>query len=446
MPRFFVSLAFVIAAALSAAPESLTWSSESFQKRFLGSYGFDGPREPKISPNEQLTLQALTPLLESGQYTNAARQLQESLSPDSSAALDYTLGNLYRQTGEVALAESAYRQALKKAPGFARASQNLGLLLLQEGRFGDAIAPLGQAIERGADNSTNLGALAYCHFRAEDYAAALRGYEQAAFLDAANADWQLGRAQCLIQLERATEALGVAERYLEKFPSHIEARRIAVNASLAMEDRERTAAHLELLRRQNQADAAALLLLGRTYLALKLPERAAEAFLAALNLEQKPSIEELLAAAELLAREDRTDETESLLAIVYQKYGESLSGEAMNQLLRLQARLKLQAGDSAAAARLAKQATMRDPLDGRALLLLGEAEREEENWVEAQIAFEQATKLDEIAADAWLELARLHVEQQQWQAAIDALREAQIIRPEDRVAEYLQSIERIASQ
>lgn len=446
MRQFLASLLLIAVNVASAAPDSLTWSNADFQQQFLASYGFDGPREPKISPAEQQTLQALVPQLESGQYTLAANQLSNAMGPDSSAALDYTLANLYRQTGEVALAESAYRQALKKMPGFVRASRNLGLLLLQEGRFQDAMAPLGQALSRGSEDSTALGALAFCHFQMEDYAAAMHGYEKAAFLEPDNPDWQLGRVQCLIQLDRDEEALAMAERFLEAHPDYVEARRIAINACLAQQDWERAAAHLELLRRRNQADAAAMLLLGRTYLNLGLPQRAASAFRSTLDLQPRPSTEQMLSAAELLAQQGYFDETSSLLDVVYQQYGESLSGEAMNQLLRLQGRLKKHQGELAAASRLLTQATQRDPLDGEAWLLLGAIERDREHLVEAQIAFERATNLDGVDAKAWLELARLQVAQRRWDQAIDALQQAQAIRPEDRVANYLEAVKRVAEQ
>lgn len=437
----FLSLATVA----YAAPESLSWSSREFQQQFLASYGFDGPREPKIVPAEQLVLQALVPLMESGQYTVAANQLKSSITPESSAALDYTLGNLYRQTGEIALAESAYRAALQKMPGFVRAAQNLGLLLLQNGRAVEAIQPLTTAIARGSEEPSVLGALAYCHYEEGDYAAALIGYEKAAFLAPDNADWQLGRAQCLIQLDRIDEALASAERYLRNHPNHAPARRIAINACLAEKDWERAAAHLELLRRQDQADAATLLLLGRAYLSMDLPDLATKAFLESLNREQQPATEDLLAAAELLAQQGNLEQTETLLTFVYQKYGDNLSGQAMNQLLRLQGRLKMRTGELNAAARLLEQAALRDPLDGRTLLLLGQIEFAREHLADAQIAYERASKLEPVAADAWLELARLHVSQRQWKEAIEALEQAQRIRPDTRVTRYLESVRRAST-
>ncbi|WP_309397769.1 tetratricopeptide repeat protein [Cerasicoccus maritimus] len=441
-----VILLLGVCSQFAHALDSLSWSDPDFQARFLGSYGFDGPREPSVTSAEQQALKSIVPLMEQGQLTEAARRLRDQTTPDSSAAFDYTLGNLYLQSGNLGAAESAYREALRKMPGFVRAWRNLGLMLAQSGRSGEAVSALGEAISRGDNSAECYGALAYCHFQNGDYATALPGYEQASFLAPHSADWQLGRAQCLIQLERAKEALGVAERYLKEHPKHAEARRVAVNACIAMQDWENAAVHLELLRLHELANAQALLQLGRAYLALGLPHRATQAFMDALRLQEKPSLLQLLSSAELLAQQGAVQETESLLTVVYQQYGDGLSGEGMNQLLRLQGRLKLMNEEPAAAARLLAEAASRDPLSGRTLLLLGVAQIELEHYAEAQVTLERAVKLDEVAADAYLELARVHVKQAHWPQAAEALRSAQRIRPEDRVAQYLENIQRLAEQ
>ncbi|WP_269542071.1 tetratricopeptide repeat protein [Cerasicoccus fimbriatus] len=442
----FTIFIFVLLAQAASAQLQISWSDPLMQARFLGSYGFDGPREPSVTSAEQEVLKSILPLIESGQLTEAARRLRDAMTPDSSAAFDYTLGNLYLQTGNFAAAENAYREALRKQPGFVRAWRNLGLMLAQDGQTREAIPALSAAIERGDHSAECIGALAFCHFQEGDYATALPGYERAAFLSAQSANWQLGRAQCLIELDRAKEALLVAEQYLRDHPKHPEARRIAVNASIALEDWENTAVHLEMLRLHELANAQALLQLGRAYLALGLPHRATQAFLASLNQQQKPTLTQMLSAAELLAQQGAVKESESLLAVVYQQYGEGLSGEGMNQLLRLQGRLKLLNGEPAAAERLLSEAAARDPLSGQTMLLLGDAQLQLGHFAEAQVTLERAVKIDEVAADAWLELARVHVKQSQWRAAADALRRAQSLRPEERVARYLQDVQRLAGQ
>ncbi|WP_309385202.1 tetratricopeptide repeat protein [Cerasicoccus frondis] len=435
-----------LGAPFASAIDSLSWSDPAFQARFLGSYGFDGPREPSVTSEEQQVLKSIIPLMSQGQFVEAARRLREQITPESSAAFDYTLGNLYLQTGNVAAAENAYREALRKQPGFVRTWRNLGLMLAQDGQTTEAISALSEAIARGDNSAECYGALAFCYYQDDDYATALTGYERATFLAPQSADWQLGRAHCLIQLERATEALAIAERYLRNYPKHAEARRVAVNACIAKEDWENAAVHLELLRLNQLANAQTLLQLGRAYLALGLPHRATQAFMDALNLREKPTLIQLLESAELLAQQGALKETESLLTVIFQQYGDGLSGEGMNQLLRLQGRLKLMSGEPAAAERLLAEASSRDPLSGRTLLLLGAAQLELGHFAEAQVTLERATQMEEFAADAWLELARVHVKQSQWDQAAAALRHAQSIRPEDRVANYLENIQRLAEQ
>ncbi|MEO0795793.1 MAG: tetratricopeptide repeat protein [Verrucomicrobiota bacterium] len=425
---------------------SISFNDPAFKERFLGSYGFDGPREPSVTPEEQGVLQSIYPLMQNGQVVEAARRLQNATKPNSSAALDYTLANLYLQNGDTNSAENAYRAALAKQPGFVRAWRNLGLMLAQSGRNDEAMLALQQAIERGDQTAATRGTLAFCHYQNDDYAAALEGYEEAVFLDANSADWQLGRAQCLIELDRAEEALSSVEQYLKSHPGHVEARRVAANACVALNDWERVVAHLETLRRSSRADDRVLLQLGRAYLVLELPRLATAAFTDSIRSPRKPQVEELLDAANLLAGRNYSSEAEALLEVILQHYSESIQGKPLVQLLLLRARLKMNQADPKAAAEILEEVIRLDALNVDALLLLADAERRQGNLEKAEVLLERTIDVDETSADAWLEIARVYVDQNRWTQAITALQRSQALRPDERVERYLKSLIRVAEQ
>lgn len=428
--------------AAHGAPSAVAWDNPEFQARFLGSYGFDGPREPSVTVEEQRLLEVLVPLMEQGQTAEAARRLREGIAPGASPAMPYTLGNLYFQSGDLDSAETAYRRALAGMPSFVRAARNLGLLLAQQGRYDEAATRLGEAVSRGDDSAAAWGTLAFCHYQNGDPTAALVGYERAAFLEPASADWQVGRAQALLQLDRAPEALAVATRFLERQPHDREARLAAVNAALVLDDWEEAAVQLETLRRQDLADADALALLGRAYLTLGIPGRATEAYVEALRLPRKPPAKDLLAATDQLARLGRADEAGALLAVIRRQYAEALPAGCAADLALLEARLLLDEGQAEAAAERLRTASAENPLREDVLLLLARAEHERGEPVAARIALEQATRVDGAGPEAWVELGRLHVEAGRWPEAVAALRQAQSIHPQANVARYLESVER----
>jgi len=59
--------------------------------------------------------------------------------PDPPAEFHNNLANVQRQLGKLSDAETAYRMALTKNPAFAEAFTNLGKLLLEAGRWDEAI-------------------------------------------------------------------------------------------------------------------------------------------------------------------------------------------------------------------------------------------------------------------------------------------------------------------
>ena len=121
-----------------------------FVKRFLGSYGIDSHVEPKISEDELVILQSVAEYASQDKMDDAIDVLKENLDfESSSAALDYTLGNLLFQSEKVSAAIEQYTNAIRKFPRFRRAYKNLGLVQVQEGRYSDAATLLVETIARG---------------------------------------------------------------------------------------------------------------------------------------------------------------------------------------------------------------------------------------------------------------------------------------------------------
>jgi protein O-GlcNAc transferase len=154
------------------------------------------------------------------------------------------------RAGDLAAAESAYREALAATPDDPAALGGLGVLLVQTGRSQDAIAPLVRAVEKApadAQGQVNLGSAYAGTGRLPEAIAAFRR----ALMQAPDHrhGWR-NLAMALLRSDRFDEAAVAIERLLKLAPDQAEPHRLA--ADLAM-------------RRQRPADAARIYeqLLGR---------------------------------------------------------------------------------------------------------------------------------------------------------------------------------------
>ena len=89
----------------------------------------------------------------------AIEQLKSKIQPQSSAALDFILANLYFQEGDLKNAEINYKKATRKFPNFRRAYKNLGLVQVQAGNYKAAVKTISKAIELGDVDGRSYGSL-----------------------------------------------------------------------------------------------------------------------------------------------------------------------------------------------------------------------------------------------------------------------------------------------
>ena len=162
--------ACITASSLASQPSnsSQLWNDPTFQKEFLGSYGFLAGAEPPISAEEKEALRNLIDLIKASPEA-AIQALEPQITKDSSAAFDFILANLYFQGGDLAKAEQYYGNAVVKHPDFRRAYKNLGLVQVQQGNFEKAIKTISKAMELGEVDGRSYGLLGYGYLTQQKY-------------------------------------------------------------------------------------------------------------------------------------------------------------------------------------------------------------------------------------------------------------------------------------
>jgi protein O-GlcNAc transferase len=163
-----------------------------------------------------------------GSFDEAASAYREAIAlrPDYAEA-QFNLGAVLHQTHDLVAAEVAYRRVMaldaRHDPRIAVVHNNLGTVLKDRGRQGEALACFEKAIALKADYAEafyNRGTVLQELDRWED---ALAAYAEAARLRENYADAISNAAIVLQQLGRANEAIELCRQLLERIPDHADA-------------------------------------------------------------------------------------------------------------------------------------------------------------------------------------------------------------------------------
>ncbi|MGZ0657177.1 tetratricopeptide repeat protein [Coraliomargarita sp. W4R53] len=414
------------------------WSNPEFQNRFLGSYGFDTSITPKITADEQEIFKLLVPMMQNN--TNGAIQkLRASITNDSSAALDYTLANLYVQNRNVPSAIQTYQTAIRKFPNFYRAYKNLALVMVNEGRYEEAVPFLLKGLELGGTDGALYGPLGLAYLNMEKPKSALTAYDNALLFAPNSLQWQQGKLRCLMDLNLYKESAGMLEEMILADSQNKNYWTWQANAYLSEEDMSMASANLEILKRLGKADGASLGLLGDIYLNEDMTEMALENYLLAAEEETLNSARLIRTAHGFVSRRLWTEasaylkKTESRL--------ESLSPKDQSTFLTLQAQSAIGLGETEQASTILEALVAEDPMNGQALLTLGNLQRELDRIEDAAFSYEQAAQVEETRIDALVQHARMLIAIRDYSPAVTLLQRVVLLEPGPRYEDFLERVQ-----
>lgn len=418
------------------------FADENWVKFFVGTYGMDTAVQPTITSEElelfkELEIQIRTDI-------NAAiATLQASITPESSAALDFNLGNLYFEAKKYDEALGAYRTALDKFPNFRRAHHHMGNLHVINGRFKEAIPKFIKTVELGGASGTLFGLLGYCYLNLQMFESAYSAYQQALIFEPNSSDWKQGKAQCLIALKRWQESIGAFDELIASKPDRPEYWLLQANAFLATGEMLEAAANYEIIRRLGKAKPDSLFQLGDIYVNRNLNHLALDVYVEALKAKGKPvDIRVPIRAAQILAARASWEEAQDYIRLIRKRYGKSIKLEAELNLLTLESEIALANGDLETGVRTLKLIIDRDPLNCASLLLLAGIQAKDEAQTEDAIFnYEAARKIDNCSYMALIDQARMHVGRREYKKAIPLLRNALKIDPSEEVENYFEAVQ-----
>ncbi len=430
------------------------WDDPVFQKQFIGSYGINADIEPRVTPEEIALLEKVRPLM-ADNLPKAEALLNKQMKPDCSAILDFTLAGIQFQQDRIVEALGNYKRAVDKFPSFRRAWRNLGLIHVRRanlisgpaarGEYDDAIAAFTRMIELGGGDAYSYGLLGIAYASREDYQAAEVAFRNALLLQPENTEWRLGLTRCVVKQEKFEDAATLLSALIERYPDRTEFWLLQAHTYLGMKQPLKAAENLEAVDMIGKSTVDSLSTLGDIYVSEGLVDLAAGAYLRALDADPRQPVARPLRSAEVLAARGALTQARQVAARIRELESERMDQAELRQLLKLEARISMADGTgSAETAAILEEIIRLDPLDGEALMLLGQHYARAGEPDRAIFYYERAESIEKFEAGALIRHAQVLVGMGRYADAVPLLRRAQEIKPRDDVARYLDQVERIA--
>ena len=468
-PALGVSFSIAEPIKLSAS----LFKSPEFKERFVGSYGFLPQVEPKVDREEAQVIAELSELLSSSRFREAEVRLldfikerknpidPEKESKDVSAALIFTLGNLYFQNDQVADAEKAYLIAIKRHPAFRRAHKNLALLYATKDKIEQAKPHLMKAIDLGESDHRTFGLLGYALLKEEKFLAAEAAYRQAYLLKPDEKDWKLGLAQTLLAKEDWPQAAAMLQTLIDESPENALLWQQQANCFIQNGEVPRAAENYEVLRLKGLADETALNQLGDIYANQDQPLLALGAYLSAMKKSETINVARTLKAAKYLLQLEAPREAETLIDELDDRGGDSMTDEQQVETLLVKSDIAKTCEALGVASDFLAKALLLRPANGGARVKLGElfAERaaladkpevasdlKQQARVNCTLAVDHTDA--KVAFQANLRFAQLLVKDGQYLKALPRLEQAVRLKTGSKqsIEQYLRRVQRAAER
>ena len=425
--------------------EKELWSSLEFKKKFAESYLAETEIEPRLTEDEYKKMLKVRDYFDANDLDKATEFLKKNMNDASSAVFDFTLANIYLQTEKLNEAARCYRRAVVKHDKFRRAWKNLGLIHVRNGEFKQAIEALTHVIELGGSDSITFAQLGYAYLSVDNNLCAESAYRMAVLLDPNTRDWKIMLAMSILKQERYPEAVSLFENLIRENPDDTNLWLYQANAYLGLNQPLKAAINYEIVDSLGGSTAETLQKLGDIYTNQELFETAVNSYIQAIEKDpDKNDTEHFITVAKLLIFHGALQETKRLIERI-----EFLKGADPNQtyrkdLLKLRAQIAMAEGAGDEQVKVLEEIVALDPLDGQALILLGQHYNRSGDIEKAIFYYERAESLEKFEAEAKLRHAQLLVGQGKYAEALPLLNRAQELNRRDDVQKFLEQVERFA--
>jgi tetratricopeptide (TPR) repeat protein len=422
------------------------WEDRGFRDAFLASYIPATSIEPDVTEDERERVQELLALIGEGSFDEAITRIARLRTDASTAVYEFLLGNIHFQADRLDEAAAAYLEAVRKYPNFRRAWKNLGLIRVKQQDFASALPALSKVIELGGGDGRTYGLLGFGYASTGDSIAAESAYRMAILLDPGTIDWKMQLGRALFMQQRYADAAALVGRLIEQNPAEPNLWILQANAFIGLGEPRRAAENYEMVDKLGASTVDTLNMLGDIYINEGLFDAAVATYDRAMEMDLDSRPERALRAARVMVAQGAYAPTKTMVQAIKDLYGYTLEDADRKELLRVEARIAVAEGAGEEQVRILEEIIRLDPLDGDALLLLGQHHHRQDEAERAIFYFERAASLPAFEADAKVRHAQVLVGQQRYAEALPLLRQAQSVRPRESVRDFIEQVERFAAR
>ncbi len=419
------------------------WNSPQFQEQFTLSYLAETEIEPRVTQTELEDMKSIMTMLAAEELDKAIVKLSKIRNEASSAVIDFTLANIYFQQEKYEQALELYEVSVDKFPKFRRAWKNMAMIYVRQADFAKAVPALTKVIELGGNDSLTYGLLGYGYSSLDNNISAESAYRLAILLDPKTFDWKMGLARCFFKQNRYSDAIALCDNLIKGSPENINLWLLQANAYIADNKPLKAAEIFEIVDVMGGSSVDSLNMLGDIYVNQELYELAVKSYVKAIDMEGATP-ERAVRSAKVLVARGAMEETRGLLDKLDKVFADKLSDVMNKDVLKIRARLAVAAGSAAEEAKVLEEIILVDPLDGEALILLGQNYARSGDTEKAIFYYERAEGIEQYEADAKVRHAQLLIGQGNYNEALPLLKRAQDIKPRENVREYLVQVEKVA--
>lgn len=417
------------------------FGSPDWQDRITGSFGVLTGREPEVTQTDKdfysSTLRTHLP----NNPSEAIRLLKARVDTNPTAGLAFTLANLYLQQNDLANARTYYTRAIGIFKDFLRAHANLAFVHFQQRNYPEALRSAQEAVRLGATDPKLFGMIGYLHLRDNRLLSAETALGQAILSEPEVRNWRVLLVEALDRQDKYDQANRLYEELIGSSPSdpslwlaqgemlHRQGKHLEASVNLAM------------VRHLGHDSGRSRLLHARLLIQNRIPELGLEAYLQAMEGSERPTLAEVLTAAESLVDLQAFAEANTLISRIRATFGNQLDERATARLNTLIAYIAVENGQGARVAATLEDLLRVNPLNGRALIALARHYDEAGDSQRAIFLYDRAEDLEAYRYRASFRSAELLVRLHRWDDAVARLRTTVSINRTDEVEELLRQVE-----
>jgi len=384
-------------------------------------------KDPKINQHSFDALSQAAKLLKENKVSGAISELKLAIAQKENPALWYSLAQVQQQAKAYQAAQTSLQQALQLLPGFARAHQALGALLVRQGKHDQARVHLTQALSN-MPSAYIYSLLGYGYLQQKNYLAAQMAYQSAMVLDASNPQYQRGLLQASIVSHDTSLAQAVISPLLQANPDDSKLWQLKANLALQQKNFLAATSALEVAESLN-SKLENRRLLAQLYLKQQQFILAQPYLLSLLKDASYTDMQLLSNALVFMTASAPTLQTQALLDKMWQI--STLPDNVKSQLYLTSARFDLETENVAQAKNKLKSSVQFNSENGQAFLLLASLEQNN-NSEYAQMLYSRAALIQEFKVRAKVAHAQLLIGEQSYSRAYVLLKEVQKLEPNER--------------